>query len=507
MALGAAATLIGTGAEPQKCAQQQALKSKGRRMQQPRSMRKQQEAARGSASNCFGSLEAGQNHLFFMGNKAYPCLLGRVRTSVSSSSEGPPAPCNVVHLGQSSSDSERCEGTGSQPDPNNRSGEMANFAAPLSEPWESHHTTPQDQVQDQPANFLGTDFSNCLSDLPGLCNPPQACELPPTLLLEPMKVELSKPGKPAAITPVSSPSHHAATPGNPQYLNSFILEKPVSPMHHSLLASCHPRTPPAAQAIASRAPPGLSLTQSSRNAPLQKQVTVPRPAPRLKLQDVPQSLHFCPSQSKFELQHSGIDIESRAMEAGVSSDCSPTQNNCQDRRVNGTFYPSNHVSELPRCSSEIGGGAAGAGVSSDCSPSQMSSSGRGGGGRDRRFTCKFIFGGFDVDRDADFELVPRLIGRGGVNMRNIARACDGKVRIRGRGSGHQEQQKGSRVLVEADVPLQIALSCKDSACYEEGRRQVFALLDFIAIHFERYCRRKGVLPVPPLFSVAGDEVA
>jgi len=280
----------------------------------------------------------------------------------------------------------------------------------------------------------------------------------------------------------------------------------VSAMHHPLLASRHLHTPPAAPAVASRAPPGLSLTPSARSSPQQKQVAVPRPLLRLQLQDVPQSLHFC-SHSMFDLQHSGTDVESRALEAEVRSDGSRTQNKFQDNHFTGAFYPSKHVSSLPCCSSEVDGGAAGAGVSSDCSPSQISSSGRGGGGRDRRFTCKFSFGGFNVDRDADFELVPRLIGRGGVNMRNIARACDGKVRIRGRGSGHQEQQKGSRVLVEADVPLQIALSCKDSACYEEGRRQVFALLDFIAIHFERYCRKKGVLPVPPLFSVVGDGVA
>mmetsp|Transcript_589 Transcript_589/g.2063 ORF Transcript_589/g.2063 Transcript_589/m.2063 type:complete len:525 (-) Transcript_589:31-1605(-) len=126
----------------------------------------------------------------------------------------------------------------------------------------------------------------------------------------------------------------------------------------------------------------------------------------------------------------------------------------------------------------------------------------GAGQQGRRFTCKFVFGGFDLERDADFELVPRLIGRGGQNMRDIAKACDGKVRIRGRGSGHREQQqKGRCGMEEADVPLQIALSCKDRACYEEGCKRLVALLGHINMHFERYCRRKGLTPTPELFSV------
>jgi len=133
----------------------------------------------------------------------------------------------------------------------------------------------------------------------------------------------------------------------------------------------------------------------------------------------------------------------------------------------------------------------------DDSPADASSL----GSRDRRFTCKFVFGGFDLERDADFELVPRLIGRGGANMRDIAKACDGKVRIRGRGSGHREQQKGRSSLEEADVPLQIALSCRDKDSFEEGRKRLLSLLQFISMHFERYCRRKGVDPAPALFSV------
>ena len=39
--------------------------------------------------------------------------------------------------------------------------------------------------------------------------------------------------------------------------------------------------------------------------------------------------------------------------------------------------------------------------------------------------CKFVFNGFDAKNHADFELVPRLIGRKGCNLRPISQSCRG----------------------------------------------------------------------------------
>lgn len=122
----------------------------------------------------------------------------------------------------------------------------------------------------------------------------------------------------------------------------------------------------------------------------------------------------------------------------------------------------------------------------------------------KRHTCKFIFSGFDVEEHADFELVPRLIGRGGSHMREIAAACNGKVRIRGRGSGHKELRKGTRPALEADVPLQIALSCRDRCSFEEGKTRLEQFLKGMSVHFERYCKRKCIDPIPELYTVSGD---
>mmetsp|Transcript_48812 Transcript_48812/g.129372 ORF Transcript_48812/g.129372 Transcript_48812/m.129372 type:complete len:402 (-) Transcript_48812:207-1412(-) len=124
--------------------------------------------------------------------------------------------------------------------------------------------------------------------------------------------------------------------------------------------------------------------------------------------------------------------------------------------------------------------------------------------RCHRFTCKFVFGGFDLGEDADFELVPRLIGRGGAHMRAVAEACQGKVRIRGRGSGYMEQQKGGKPPAEAGVPLQIVVSCTEKGHLEEGKRRLQTLLQNLSLHFDRYRKMRGAEPPLALYSIVED---
>jgi hypothetical protein len=57
-----------------------------------------------------------------------------------------------------------------------------------------------------------------------------------------------------------------------------------------------------------------------------------------------------------------------------------------------------------------------------------------------------------------FDLVKKIIGRGGCNTRGIFDATQTKVRVRGKGSGHKEQHNGR----EAPVPLMIALAAPQS---------------------------------------------
>jgi len=120
-----------------------------------------------------------------------------------------------------------------------------------------------------------------------------------------------------------------------------------------------------------------------------------------------------------------------------------------------------------------------------------------------RWTCKFVFFGFDPDRDGDFDLVPRLIGRGGLHVKAISSACQGKVRIRGIGSGHKEAQKGGKSPAEANVTLQIVLSCSTRSLLEDGKRQANILLQDLSCHFDKFRHTRGLDRVP-LYSVVED---
>ncbi|CAE7366061.1 Zc3h3 [Symbiodinium natans] len=105
-----------------------------------------------------------------------------------------------------------------------------------------------------------------------------------------------------------------------------------------------------------------------------------------------------------------------------------------------------------------------------------------------RATCKFVFEGYR-DEHKNFDLVPRVIGRGGCNMRAIATEnC--KLRIRGRASAHLEKTRNGAAR-EADLPLHIALSCSDEAELEVAKEKLDTLLQGISVHFYRFCRKMG----------------
>jgi len=99
-----------------------------------------------------------------------------------------------------------------------------------------------------------------------------------------------------------------------------------------------------------------------------------------------------------------------------------------------------------------------------------------------------------------FDLVPRLIGRGGCNMRRIAEETQSKIRIRGRGSGHLEVD-GVR---EAPVPLMVAVTT--DKCDEHAFRGAIAAmlreLRAMERRFHEYCAQQQLPPLEgPAFSV------
>ena len=86
-----------------------------------------------------------------------------------------------------------------------------------------------------------------------------------------------------------------------------------------------------------------------------------------------------------------------------------------------------------------------------------------------------------------FRLVPKIIGKGAKKIQEIAKACNGKVRVRGRGSGHVE----GRDRVEADVPLHVALSCSGRHDFTRGKELISSALDCLAAQYVDFCERQG----------------
>ena len=94
-----------------------------------------------------------------------------------------------------------------------------------------------------------------------------------------------------------------------------------------------------------------------------------------------------------------------------------------------------------------------------------------------------FFNGFDPEQHSDFEMVPRLIGRQGCNMKPIY-STGAMARVWG-GDGDM---------------LQLAVSCDTEDVMEAARLCVKQLLDGISFHFRRFCCKKQI-PCPELYYI------
>ena len=119
--------------------------------------------------------------------------------------------------------------------------------------------------------------------------------------------------------------------------------------------------------------------------------------------------------------------------------------------------------------------------------------GAGAGANPGGFLRRFVFTGFDAVNHADFELVSRLIGRGGCNMSPIREACNAYIRV----------NKGASI----DKPVEVVLRCENQEDLDKGTNQVTLLLEDIRVHFSRFCRKRGISPVPELYHVLSPELA
>jgi len=86
--------------------------------------------------------------------------------------------------------------------------------------------------------------------------------------------------------------------------------------------------------------------------------------------------------------------------------------------------------------------------------------------------------------ETGFDLVKKLIGKGGCNTRKIFEATQTKIRVRGKGSGHKERNGR-----EAPVPLMIALAADQiSSDFQTAFHMTMALLDDVSQRFDAFLR-------------------
>jgi len=98
-----------------------------------------------------------------------------------------------------------------------------------------------------------------------------------------------------------------------------------------------------------------------------------------------------------------------------------------------------------------------------------------------------------------FDLVPRLIGRGGCKMRSIADRTGAKVRIRGSGSGYYEV--GGRS--EAPTPLMVAVTSDfdDPAGFKAAVEMTLQELRSVETRFRTFIHNRKHKHCGPCFSV------
>eukprot|EP00930_Biecheleria_cincta_P086349 TRINITY_DN75658_c0_g1_i1.p1 TRINITY_DN75658_c0_g1~~TRINITY_DN75658_c0_g1_i1.p1 ORF type:complete len:586 (+),score=101.17 TRINITY_DN75658_c0_g1_i1:196-1758(+) len=99
----------------------------------------------------------------------------------------------------------------------------------------------------------------------------------------------------------------------------------------------------------------------------------------------------------------------------------------------------------------------------------------------KKYTCRFLIG---IENDKDFQVVRRIIGAKGANMKKIVKQTEAKLRLRGQGSGYFEGA-GQK---ESSEPLQLCVSCTSSEGYRTAVMLVEELLKGVYDEYRQFCR-------------------
>jgi hypothetical protein len=109
------------------------------------------------------------------------------------------------------------------------------------------------------------------------------------------------------------------------------------------------------------------------------------------------------------------------------------------------------------------------------------------------YTCKYEI---LIPNDKNFQIVRRLIGNKGCNMKNIVNQCKTsnnikdsvKLRLRGRGSGYKEGPENK----ESDEPLHLCISAKNQEEMNKACNLVDDLLNKIYQDYINYCYKNNI---------------
>eukprot|EP00930_Biecheleria_cincta_P034504 TRINITY_DN23845_c0_g1_i1.p1 TRINITY_DN23845_c0_g1~~TRINITY_DN23845_c0_g1_i1.p1 ORF type:complete len:358 (+),score=48.65 TRINITY_DN23845_c0_g1_i1:110-1183(+) len=115
------------------------------------------------------------------------------------------------------------------------------------------------------------------------------------------------------------------------------------------------------------------------------------------------------------------------------------------------------------------------------------------------FVCEILFPGYCSEHHADFDLVPRLIGRGAVHVKEIA-AAGARVSLVGEGSSavpasrFKGRDRGGNESLEdgtdSDMPLKMVLSSSSAQSLEAALQTAQKQLSDLEKHWACFCRKK-----------------
>lgn len=110
-----------------------------------------------------------------------------------------------------------------------------------------------------------------------------------------------------------------------------------------------------------------------------------------------------------------------------------------------------------------------------------------------QYNFTVVFQGYDKEKNSKFELVQRLIGRSGCNMKAIYSGKPVSARVTGSDS-------------EGPETVQLAVKCQTEELMKEARVEVIKLISDINTHWRKYCRQNQ-LHCPELFYICDGEWA